>query len=655
MISSLNKLISLLAPGKREYLVVDQEFKIIEASLGTQRFADCPNQVIQGKDVRLSFPELIGLENILINIIKEREASFEIKSIGRSIANSLPLYIDIYIIKHPYQESKKNQLIIFLEDITTRMLLEQKLVQSSNEKAILISALSTSKAYIDKIIASMGDALLVTNSCGVIKTVNEFAQTLFGYEQSELVGNSISMIISDQNLLVTEIQQNLSEQTDSLKYLEMVCRTKRGEKLEIAFSCSAIYSDHQNTASTKDIIYVGRDITERQRNQKRLSAQHITSKILSESATIAEAIPNILQGICQSLGWDAGEFWADQNKLNSISILLHCQETWSRSVVNTSELTALRRQTTLAPSSGLAAHVWATGSGYWIADVVNDTSFAHPESISLPGLRGAFGFPIQGDSEMLGVMIFFSREIQQRDEQLLQVMDAIGRQLGQFIKRKQAEEELRNQKEETDRLLLNILPCAIANRLKRGSGTIADDFAEVTVLFADIVSFTEFSAKISPTETVEMLNEIFSEFDQLAQQHGLEKIKTIGDAYMVVGGLPTPQDNHAEAIANMALDMQATIPIFRNKIGKDFSIRIGINTGPAVAGVIGLKKFSYDLWGDTVNVASRMESQGLAGQIQVATDCYERLKEKYLFKERGAIFVKGKGLMKTYLLMGKKD
>ena len=213
---------------------------------------------------------------------------------------------------------------------------------------------------------------------------------------------------------------------------------------------------------------------------------------------------------------------------------------------------------------------------------------------------------------------------------------------------------LRVQQEQSERLLLNILPEEIANRLKRGDSTIADTFADVTVLFADIVGFTQLSARVSPTELVALLNDIFSAFDNLAERHGLEKIKTIGDAYMVVGGLPITRPDHAEAIAEMALDMQDAIQEFSKTQNQYLSIRIGINTGPVVAGVIGIKKFIYDLWGDTVNTASRMESHGLPGSIHVTATTYQQLQDKYFFESRGAIEVKGKGKMTTYLLQCRK-
>jgi urea ABC transporter urea binding protein len=241
------------------------------------------------------------------------------------------------------------------------------------------------------------------------------------------------------------------------------------------------------------------------------------------------------------------------------------------------------------------------------------------------------------------------------------VRDAEGKELyyeGSVVDitvRKVWEEALRYQRECTEQLLLNILPEPIAQRLKLQESTIADSFASVTVLFADLINFTETSSRIPATKLVKLLNKIFSEFDRLSEKHGLEKIKTIGDAYMVVGGLPMHRTDHAEAIAEMALDMQKQITRFKGIDGKPFRLRIGINTGPVVAGIIGTKKFTYDLWGDTVNVASRMESQGIAGRIQVTANTYKQLKDKYLFEKRGIIPVKGKGEMVTYWLTGRKN
>ncbi len=252
---------------------------------------------------------------------------------------------------------------------------------------------------------------------------------------------------------------------------------------------------------------------------------------------------------------------------------------------------------------------------------------------------------------------FYSLSVRRSDE-LGEVMDAFKQMFcrvdREIAERKQAEETLRAEREKSERLLLNILPAAIAEQLKQGRSKIADGFDEVTILFADIVNFTQLSEKISPAELLELLNEIFSAFDELTDRHKLEKIKTIGDAYMVAGGLPEPRKDHAEAIAEMALDMQQEINRFNLKHGTELNLRIGINTGPAIAGAIGTKKFIYDLWGDAVNTASRMESHGIPGYIQVTESTYDLLRGKYLFEERGMIQVKGKGEMMTYLLAGRK-
>ncbi|HIK12987.1 MAG TPA: GAF domain-containing protein [Oscillatoriaceae cyanobacterium M33_DOE_052] len=238
------------------------------------------------------------------------------------------------------------------------------------------------------------------------------------------------------------------------------------------------------------------------------------------------------------------------------------------------------------------------------------------------------------------------------DSDRVELLLAVADHMAIAIDQAELYETTRIAKEQSERLLLNVLPQVVAEQLKNRNQIIADSFEDVTVLFADIVNFTELSSKISADKMVHLLNLIFSTFDGLAEKHALEKIKTIGDAYMAVGGVPLPTKNHAEAIANMALEMQQEIKNFYQEDGQPFQIRIGINTGPAVAGVIGTKKFIYDLWGDTVNVASRMESHGEAGRIQVTAATYERLKSKYVLERRGTIVVKGKGEMITYWLNG---
>jgi guanylate cyclase len=212
---------------------------------------------------------------------------------------------------------------------------------------------------------------------------------------------------------------------------------------------------------------------------------------------------------------------------------------------------------------------------------------------------------------------------------------------------------LQAEQDKSERLLLNILPVPIAARLKESQDVIADGFTEVSVLFADIAGFTPLADRLPPHEVVALLNRVFSAFDLLTERHDLEKIKTIGDAYMVAAGLPIPRPDHAEAVAEMALDMREEVERCGREVGFPLAVRIGIDSGPVVAGVIGRRKFIYDLWGDTVNTASRMESHGLAGQIQVTSRAYEQLNRRYELRERGEVDVKGKGPMTTYLLIGR--
>jgi adenylate cyclase len=223
-----------------------------------------------------------------------------------------------------------------------------------------------------------------------------------------------------------------------------------------------------------------------------------------------------------------------------------------------------------------------------------------------------------------------------------------------ITEQRQMEMELRQQRQQADRLLGNILPYQIANRLKVGSKSIAENYDSVTVLFADLVQFTAASGQMEAQKLVKLLNEIFSAFDRLAEKYGLEKIKTIGDAYMAAAGLPTPRADHVDAVASMALEMQTVIKQFERPDGQPFQLRIGISTGPVIAGVIGVRKFAYDLWGDTVNLASRMESTGIPGKIQVTAEVYERLHHLYYLEPRGAVFIKGRGNMESYWLLSRK-
>jgi adenylate cyclase len=221
--------------------------------------------------------------------------------------------------------------------------------------------------------------------------------------------------------------------------------------------------------------------------------------------------------------------------------------------------------------------------------------------------------------------------------------------------RQEALAALRVEQEKAENLLLNVLPQSIAERLKVETRTIADHFSSASILFADVVDFTPLSERLAPAEIVVLLDDLFSHFDALAERHGLEKIKTIGDCYMVAAGVPSPRPDHARALALMALDMQAAMSSVDEVGHLGLELRIGINSGPVVAGVIGRKRFLYDLWGDAVNTASRMESYGTSGRIQITRATKELLGDGFVCEPRGTIPVKGKGEIEVWYLVGLRN
>jgi adenylate cyclase len=206
---------------------------------------------------------------------------------------------------------------------------------------------------------------------------------------------------------------------------------------------------------------------------------------------------------------------------------------------------------------------------------------------------------------------------------------------------------------EAERVLNNVLPQSIADRLRAGEQRIADDYPSVTVLFADVAGFTPLARRAGAERVIAILDNVFTRFDELATRHGLEKIKTIGDAYMAVAGAPRPMPDHAAAAADMALDLLDAVQSAADELAEPLAVRVGLHTGQAMAGVIGRRKFAYDLWGDAVNVASRMESTGVPGRIQVSDAVEEELRGRYRFEERGTIEVKGLGQMSTFFLLGR--
>jgi len=422
---------------------------------------------------------------------------------------------------------------------------------------------------------------------------------------------------------------------------------------QLAVRSLQIQLQEKNQKLTEQNVQLHQEIAERRQVEMETRLLLRATQAISKSENFESAIDLILRLICETIEWNLGEAWIP----SSDGQFLKCALGSYASDLSFSEFRQTSCQLSFAPGVGMPGRIWLSQQSEWIDDVSTapEQVFLRSQIAANVGLKAAFGVPILADNQVLAVLIFYRDKNLECQPRLLELVSAVATQLGALIQRKQAEESLRLQQKQTERLLLNILPKPIAERLQKEQKLIADHFDEVSVLFADLVGFTEFSARKTPTQLVEILNGIFCEFDRLSESHGLEKIKTIGDAYMVVGGLPTAREDHGRAIALLALEMQSALTQFNLKIGESFQLRIGIHSGSVVAGIIGISKFSYDLWGDTVNVASRMESNGMPGKIQVTGATYERLKEQFIFEERGIIEVKGKGKMLTYWLIGEES
>ena len=321
-----------------------------------------------------------------------------------------------------------------------------------------------------------------------------------------------------------------------------------------------------------------------------------------------------------------------------------------------------------------------TGKTVGVADVSKVPAFADAPFLHSGDIRSLILIGVAADDEV-GVLLFghaaqngfgraelrSARELavvvngglarwraRQREHHLLQEIIQKNEALKtEILERERAEKEAQEQREIADRLLHTILPAPIVRRLKETPGIIADSIDEATVMFSDLVGFTKISTELTPQELVQMLNRIFSEFDTIASAHGLERIKTIGDAYMLGSGILKMEAHRPQAVADVALSMMDVIDDISMEFDHDLKCRIGIHTGPIVAGIIGTRKFAYDIWGDTVNVASRMESHGIAGRIHLSQHARLTIGNTYQFDDRGDISIKGKGVMKTCFLLGK--
>jgi class 3 adenylate cyclase len=286
-------------------------------------------------------------------------------------------------------------------------------------------------------------------------------------------------------------------------------------------------------------------------------------------------------------------------------------------------------------------------------DVLHDPRVGDHAWANEQGMVAFAGHPLMIESRVVGVMAMFARK--PLSEFALKALASTADGIALGIHRMRVEKALKQAKDSAEKLLLNILPQLVAERLTSGQSPIADYCPEVTIMFADLYDFSRLTEGVAAAAVVNLLSGIYCRFDALMEKLGLEKIKIIGDAYMVAAGVPVPRTDHAEAIAEAALALQQEIVRHEAPNGETFSLRIGISTGPVVAGVIGTSKFSYDLWGETVNTAWQMEAYGTPGCIQTTEITYSKLRDKYVFEDRGEFYVRGKGQLKTYFLRGRKS
>jgi class 3 adenylate cyclase len=306
-----------------------------------------------------------------------------------------------------------------------------------------------------------------------------------------------------------------------------------------------------------------------------------------------------------------------------------------------------------------------------VPDAAADPRFAdNPLVISDPNIRFYAGSPlITPKGHAMGTLCVIDRIPRTLDQTQRKALETLGRQVVTLLQLRRARDEarransvqaellasLRAEQERSERLLLSLFPQPIAERLKNDSPAfIAEGYPAATILFTQVNDFWRIAGARPPEEFIDLLNQVFSLFDRLAEQHGVQKIKTIGDTYMAVCGIPEPRADHAEAIAALALSMQREIATIATGSRRKFSVQTGIHTGAAIAGVVGISKLAYDLWGPAVNLASQLESSSVEGAIQVSATTYELLQDKYLFEPRGEFYVPGQGEIQTYLLMGRR-
>ena len=483
----------------------------------------------------------------------------------------------------------------------------ERLMLEIGERQRIEAALRKSEAELRALFEAMTDTIAVFDAQGrYVKVVSTNSEVLYSPKEDR-TGKSVYEVLppTQASIFVSHIQRALNRgQTVNLEYNLEVEDPSNGEMTEVWFAATV------SPLPDNCVIWVARNITERRRVLNALQEAEEKYRSIFENAAegIYQTTPqgqyvSANPALIQMYGYDSLE----DLKANVQDV---SQDLYVNSNRRLEFISRLENEGSIVEFE-LQVHC-KDGSIIWTSENART---------------------VRDDK---GRILYYEGTVQE------------------ITKRKLAEEALRVEQEKSESLLLNVLPRKIAEQLKQDQTSIAERFEEATIMFADLVDFTTVSAQMPPSKLVAILNEIFSTFDQLALAYQLEKIKTIGDAYMVAGGLPMPMEDHAVAIAEMALEMQWAIDEFNREHNLGFQLRIGINTGPVVAGVIGIRKFAYDLWGDTVNVASRMESQGQAGNIQVTQTTYEMLRERYILEPRGLLDIKGRGEMMTYWLCDRR-
>ncbi|MBC6452256.1 MAG: GAF domain-containing protein [Hormoscilla sp. SP5CHS1] len=507
--------------------------------------------------------------------------------------------------------------------------------------------LAAAEAELRDLFEAMTELVIVFDAEGRHLKIASINPSLLYESYTEKLGKKLSEVFAPEivDTFLGYIEQALSsKRTLNVEYCLAV--SERGE-IWCAASISPI--------SDNSVIWVAWDITSRKQAERALALEAARDNLLSQisRAFIDQDLDTAINLALQLMGefteCDRSYVMGYDQKQYSVT------HGWRAAGIE-----PLIDQVQGIPESALSWFHQQYQSGQTIkicspADFPPIEADAEKALLEQYGIQATLHVPMLHLDKLVGFIGLDCGSTKDWTEEDIKMLELVGEIIAIARARHAVEQALRLEQEKSEQLLLNILPEPIAAKLKQSQEHIAENFEEVTIMFADIVGFTPLSARLEPIALVNLLNKIFSTFDALASELGLEKIKTIGDAYMVAAGLPIPKPDHAEAIADMALAMQTAVNNFQVEVDNSFQIRVGINSGVVVAGVIGIKKFIYDLWGDAVNVASRMESSGEPGRIQVTAATHKLLLDKYLFEERGKISVKGKGEMTTYWLIRKKS